>query len=89
MFGLNGNAFYLRFDWLQLQNNIFFLIAAGIACTPLMSKLGNLLKNLSRNSKGGLIAYGVMDAAVPLVLMVLSTMALAGNSYNPFLYFQF
>ena len=89
MFGLNGNAFYLRFDWLQLQNNIFFLIAAGIACTPLMSKLGNLLKNLSRNSKGGLIAYGVVDVAVPLVLMVLSTMALAGNSYNPFLYFQF
>ena len=63
--------------------------AAGIACTPLMSKLGNLLKNLSRNSKGGLIAYGVVDVAVPLVLMVLSTMALAGNSYNPFLYFQF
>ena len=36
----------------------------------------------------GRIAY-LAGALVPVVLIILSVMALVGNSYNPFLYFQF
>lgn len=31
----------------------------------------------------------VVQVAMPLVLLLISTMSLVGNSYNPFLYFQF
>ena len=31
----------------------------------------------------------VIEVAGPVVLLLLATMALVGNSYNPFLYFQF
>ena len=31
----------------------------------------------------------VIDAVTPAALMLLSVLALVGNSYNPFLYFQF
>ena len=32
---------------------------------------------------------GIVRIVLPLLLLLLSTMALVGNSYNPFLYFQF
>ncbi len=89
MFGLNGNRFHTISSGLTFQNYWFFLIIAVVGCTPLMSRLGNLLRNVSRNNKIALTAYGVADVLVPLILVVLSAMALAGNSYNPFLYFQF
>jgi hypothetical protein len=31
----------------------------------------------------------VLGAVIPVVLVVLSAFALAGDSYSPFLYFQF
>ena len=89
MFGLNHNSFHNMSSGLTFQNYWFFLIISIVACTPVASQIGNVLKNLSRRSVTGLQLYGALDIAVPLVLMILSTMALAGNSYNPFLYFQF
>ena len=89
MFGLNGNAFHTKAAWLVFRNNVFFLLFAIIAVTPLGVKLANILRNLSRNSSVWLRVYGAWDILHPLLLLVISTMALAGNSYNPFLYFQF
>ena len=60
-----------------------------VAVTPLGKTLTNLLRNASRESRWVLRIYGVWDAALPVALVFLSAMALAGNSYNPFLYFQF
>ena len=62
------------------------LIAAVIATTPLLKALGE------RFSSGGLrtaYAYNALQMFVPPLLLLLSTAALVGNSYNPFLYFQF
>ena len=89
MFGLNGNAFHTKAAWLVFRNNVFFLLFAIIAVTPLGVKLANILRNLSRNSSVWLWVYGAWDILHPLLLLVISTMALAGNSYNPFLYYQF
>lgn len=89
MFGLNGNAFHSKAAWLVFQNNVFFLLFAVIAVTPLGVKLANILRNLSRNNSVWLRVYGAWDVLHPLLLLVVSAMALAGNSYNPFLYFQF
>ena len=89
MFGLNGNAFSAAASRLCFRNNVFFLILAVVACTPLSKYLNNMVKNLTQYSSGWLKVYGVWDVALPLVLLTLSMMSLAGNSYNPFLYFQF
>jgi alginate O-acetyltransferase complex protein AlgI len=89
LFGLNGNAFTALSSRLVFQNNLFFLLFCIVAVTPLSKYLGNLLKNLSQQSILWLTVYGIVDAATPLLLMILSMMSLAGNSYNPFLYFQF
>ena len=89
MFGLNGNAFHAQTAWIVFENNIWFLLFACIAVTPLGTRLANMMRNLSRRSTLSLRIYGAWDILHPLILLLLSSMALAGNSYNPFLYFQF
>ena len=89
MFGLNGNSFTALSSRLVFQNNMFFLAFCVVAVTPLGKTLGNMLKNLSQKSTSWLTVYGIWDAALPILLLIMSSMALAGNSYNPFLYFQF
>ena len=72
-------------------NNIFFLIIAVIAVFPLGKKLRTLLRQETWRSKKYVLfnAMNVIDAVTPAALMLLSVLALVGNSYNPFLYFQF
>ena len=89
LFGLNGNDFTALSSRLVFRNNLFFLLLCLAAVTPLCKTVGNILKNLSRQNLLCLHVYGVLDAGAPLVLLLLSMMALAGKSYNPFLYFQF
>ena len=89
MFGLNGNAFHATGAWLLFKNNIFFLAFCILAVTPVGKYLGSILKNLGRRSMGWLRVYNVLDTALPVLLLLLSIMALAGQSYNAFLYSQF
>ena len=93
IFTLNGNNFWDMTAQSQLLNNIFFLIVSIIACTPFIPFIANKFENL-RNSKKRLatVAVGVYDiitAIIPVVLLFASTLALVGDSYNPFLYFRF
>ena len=87
LFGLNGNPF--SDNRTVFANNAYFLIVCILAVTPLGKTIGSMLKNLGRQNRVWLRVYNVLDAAVPVVLLFLSTMALAGNSFNPFLYYQF
>ena len=85
----NGNAFYSFEAGTIFMNNVFFFVVCVIAVTPLIKKLGEFLNKEGRRNKGILIAKSVVDVAMPIILLILSTMALVGNSFNPFLYFQF
>ena len=89
LFGLNGNAFGALSVHLVFRNNLLFLLFCCLAATPLAKTLGNMLRNLSQRSSAWLTAYGIWDAALPVLLLVLAMMSLAGNQYNPFIYFQF
>ena len=89
LFGLNGNAFSSLSTSLVFRNNVFFLIFCAMASQPLGKSLGNLLKRLSQQSTVWLRVYDVLDAAFPVLLLLLSMMALAGKQYNPFIYFRF
>lgn len=89
LFGLNGNGFTSANVALTFKNNIFFLIFSVIAVTSFGKTLRLIMKNLSR--RGGVCFWinGVWEVVHPVLLLILSAMALVGNSYNPFLYFQF
>ena len=89
MIGLNGNGFINLEVSMTFTNNIFFIIAAVISCTPLLK---NGYKWFSRKCKTNFVFKYIrraIEIAGPVVLLFICTMALVGNSYNPFLYFQF
>lgn len=88
MFCLNGNP-VLDFETktLLLKNTVFIIIAL-VSVTPLVSGLAKRLEKKCEGKKTRLI-YNAAGIAAPAVLLLLSTLALVGDSYNPFLYFQF
>ncbi|MBQ7130136.1 MAG: MBOAT family protein [Oscillospiraceae bacterium] len=90
MFGLNGNSLSGFAPEVQLQSHSVLLIAAIIASTPLM-------KNLRQKLEGYAFSHGTLGnvwnvvfySVIPVILLLLSTAGLVGDSYNPFIYFQF
>lgn len=89
MLGLNGNGFTdFETNTLLLGNFVFFIIAI-VGATPLIKKLSQLLSRSADHSAAVGLLNTVLRAALPVLLLVLSTAMLVGDSYNPFLYFQF
>ena len=89
VFGLSGNGFTsLEVHTLFLQN-IFLLIFCVIACTSFGKWLHGQLFQLAKRNNGALITYSVLEAVTPAILLIIAAIALAGASYNPFIYFQF
>lgn len=66
-------------------NNIFFLCFCILSCLPVLPALEKLAKKNALTEK----IYAIASVPAPAVLIILSACALAGNTYNPFLYFQF
>ena len=90
LFGLNGNPLFTFTDEIQLQSNMFLLAAAAFACTPLMKQLRHKLEDLAHSrGKLGTVWDVVFYSILPVILLLLSTACLVGDSYNPFIYFQF
>ena len=72
-----------------ILENLFFLIFCVIACTPLGKKLRSLLHAWGRRSTVGFYVFETQEMILPAICLILSVLALIGNTYNPFLYFQF
>ena len=89
MFGLNKNPFYSFETGTLILNNILVLIIAVVAATPLFKIIATNIKNFAINNQYVFIFYSVVRISWPIILLLLSTAALVGDSYNPFLYFQF
>lgn len=91
MFGQNGNGFMTGETRIVLLNYVFFILLAILAVTPLGKWLAQQLDQKTETSSGMAMVRinGILRIAIPVLLLFLSTMALIGNSYNPFLYFQF
>ena len=85
IFGGNGNTFSNMQVKSEFVGNIFFLIVCVLACTPIVPCVSKLL---DRNNRTKSIKL-VISAIAPAALIILSLLALAGDSYNPFIYFQF
>lgn len=89
LFGLNGAGFFNWSAWSTILSNIFLLIAGVIGSTSLGAMLEQILKGAARSNKIVFGVYTVEQCLLPVVLLGLSFLALIGNVYNPFLYFQF
>lgn len=90
LFGTNGNAFSDFSSVIQLQSHSFLLIAAAVGSTPLVKLVGEKIG--ARVSAWGHLEKVwnvVIYSVVPVVLLLLATANLVGDSYNPFIYFQF
>ena len=85
IFVSNGGGFSDTATDLLFKNNIFFLAAAILACTPVIPALRALCKKTRVSER----IYIAVSTVTPVLLIVVSAIALAGDSYNPFLYFQF
>ena len=90
LFGLNGNPLSSFTAEIQLQSNMFLLAAAAFASTPLMKHLRFKLEGFCHRCTAFGTAWDVVFYSIlPVILLLLSTACLVGDSYNPFIYFQF
>ena len=86
----NANAFTNYEADIMFKSNVFLLIVACLACLPLAKIIRAALIRLEYGGgKIGAVAAVTATAVYPCAMLLLSTAALVGNSYNPFLYFQF
>lgn len=89
MFGLNGNL-PTNFETNTIvTSNVFVLAFCVLVSTPIVRKIGSIVRYAYMDKKAVSVIYTLGRILIPLVLLLLSTAALVGNSYNPFLYFQF
>ena len=90
LFGLNGNPLSTFTMEIRFQNHMFLLAAAVFACTPALKLLGRKLETLAHSrALAGRIWDVFFYSLLPVILLLLSTACLVGDSYNPFIYFQF
>lgn len=90
LFGLNGNGLTRFTDQIQLQSNLFLLLGAVVASTPIPQWLNQKLRARCYRSGPTAAVYNlVFYSLIPVILLLLSTACLVGDSYNPFIYFQF
>ena len=72
---------------ITLLNNLFWLAAALIFCAPVAPCLGRWLERHTQN--GGSLPLQWSRTMANLLMLLVCTALLVGQSYNPFLYFRF
>ncbi len=83
------NGFWDLNARLMLVNNLFFLAVAVAACTPLLPAVVKRVREAAKTTPAWSGFSGAVSVAAPVVLLFFSFLSLVGNTYNPFLYFQF
>ena len=85
IFNSNGQGFGDVQTATLFKNNAFFILLSCIACTPVIPTV----KTLLNKNKLTATLQTAIGTVIPVILVILSALALAGDSYNPFMYFQF
>jgi alginate O-acetyltransferase complex protein AlgI len=87
----NGNPFVDMAVKTKFLGNIFFLTVAILACIPIVPAIGRFFekKRAAGQSPALVAVYDAATAILPVGLLFLSLLSLVGDSFNPFLYFQF
>ncbi len=92
LFG-QGNGFSDFTARTTFLNYLFILIISVIACTPIVPYVSRKLTAAAQNDgplrRFSVAVLNVFAVAAPVLLLIISILALVGASYNPFLYFRF
>lgn len=87
MFGMNGLPVISRQTVYYIVSYGIFLIMAFVGTTPFPTMLA---KRFAKGNTGGrAVAAGAAELVYLFAVLLLCTAFLAGNSFNPFLYFRF
>ena len=89
MFGLNGNPLTVFTSRMQLQSHAYLLIVCILVCTPLAKWFKGKMETVTSGKTIGKVWNVIFYSLIPAILLLLSTACLVGDSYNPFIYFQF
>ncbi len=87
LFGYGSNSLYdIKFE-VEFLNNIVFLIFSAALSTPVFKKIYAKANDfiVINNYRPSKLAVLVFNA----VILIISTILLVGQTYNPFLYFRF
>ena len=87
LFGYGYNPLYdINFE-VEFFNNVIFLIFAALCSTPVFGIIYKKISNLVviNNYKPSKLVVIAFNAAI----LIVSTILLIGQTYNPFLYFRF
>lgn len=88
MFGSGSSVSSTDFG-VTFMNYIYFIILAIILCAPVSQLIKRFSEKVETSSALGTTTVGVVRNVSLFVILVVCTAMLAGNSYSPFLYFQF
>ena len=88
LFGVGGTFTNLEVHT-AFVTNVFLLIVSIIACTSFGKWLHGKMFQMAKRNDAMLMAYSVLEAITPVLLLVIAAIALSGDSYNPFIYFRF
>ena len=89
MFGLNGNPLTVFTSRMQLQSHAYLLLVCILVCTPLAKRIKEKMETVTSGKAMGKVWNVIFYSLIPAALLLLSTACLVGDSYNPFIYFQF
>lgn len=90
LFGLNGNPLTSFSAEIQLQSHSILLVISMLASTPVMRWVKKKIEAYAVVHGRFALAWNVVFySIIPVILLLLSTANLVGDSYNPFIYFQF
>ena len=89
LLGFNNAAICSMEVKTQFLSHIFFLLFAMIAVTPFGKLIRKTMLQMGTRRQKVLYLTSLLDMITPVLLFLLAALALVGNSYNPFLYFQF
>ena len=90
LFGLNGNPLTGFVVDIEFDSHIYLLILSVLVSTPLARILRfQTERRICTNRAAYAVWQVVLYSIIPVVLLLLSTASLVGDSYNPFIYFQF
>jgi len=90
MFGVSGAQLYSSDIYIRFMNNIYFYILALILSTPIIKIIIMKLKNeFNLNTNKYKPSENILQGVYIVLILIISSSLLVGQSYNPFLYFRF
>ena len=90
MFGKGGNLLNSYPDVkITFMNNVFFILLAVILCMPVSQKIKGLAARFESVSSLRTVVTETVKYLILFAILIVCTAFLAGNSFSPFLYYQF